>query len=84
MKELREYVEQKNAWTAIFGDRPLDLVYPEDRQKIAESIDSDLSPENLCMDGEASASFVRKRMIQLRHAAEQLQQLDPSIKFYEL
>lgn len=83
MKELKAYVEQKNAWRAIFKDRKLDLAYSADRQQIANSIDADLSPENLTCDGELSPSQVQKRYTQLTRAAAQLKELDPSVTMYE-
>jgi len=83
MKELKAYVEQKNKWTAIFGDAPLDLSNAEDRKKIASSIDADLSPENLSCDGELAASQVRARYRTLSKCAEQLLELDPSVQIYE-
>ena len=83
MKELNAYVEQKNSWGKIFGDKPLDLNNAQDRQKIANSIDADLSPENLTCDGELSRSQVQAKYTRLTRAAEQLLKLDSSVKFYE-
>jgi hypothetical protein len=81
MKNLKSYVEQKNRWNAIFGGRP--LVIGPDNQKIANMIDSELSPENLTCDGELSRTEVNRRYRQLTTAASELQKLDPSVKFYE-
>jgi hypothetical protein len=83
MKNLKAYVDQKNRWDTIFGRPALDLNNPQDRQRIAENIDSDLSPENLTCDGEAPVSGIRKRYAQLTAAARELKQLDPTVKFYE-
>jgi hypothetical protein len=83
MKALEQYVERKNSWGLLFGSKPLSLNSAEDRQAIADSIDSDLSPENLTCDGELSRSAVNARYTQLTRAAAQLQKLDPSVKFYE-
>jgi hypothetical protein len=83
MKALEQYVERKNSWGLLFGSKPLSLNSAEDRQAIANSIDSDLSPENLTCDGELSRSAVNARYTQLTRAAAQLQKLDPSVKFYE-
>jgi hypothetical protein len=83
MKNLKAYVDQKNRWDTIFGTPALDLTNPKDRQRIAESIDSDLSPENLSCDGELPMTQVRARYRQLTAAARELQQLDPTVKFYE-
>ena len=83
MKALEQYVERKNSWGKVFGSKPLSLSNAKDRQAIASSIDSDLSPENLSCDGELSRSAVNARYSQLTRAAAQLQKLDPSVKFYE-
>jgi hypothetical protein len=83
MKELKALVAQHNAWDAIFGSPALDLNKAADRQKIADKIDSALSPENLSCDGELAAGQVRARYRALTKAAEQLQKLDPTVKFYE-
>jgi hypothetical protein len=83
MKALEQYVERKNSWGKLFGSKALDLNSAKDRQAIADSIDSDLSPENLSCDGELSRSAVNARYTQLTRAAAQLQKLDPAVKFYE-
>ena len=81
MKNLKAYVDQKNRWDMIFG-RPA-LVIGQHNQQIAESIDSDLSPENLTCDGELSRTAVQQRYRQLTAAARELKELDPAVKFYE-
>lgn len=81
MKNLKAYVERKNAWSKLFGSQP--LVIGRDNQKIADSLDCDLSPENLHCDGEISAAQARAKYRALTAAARELQQLDPSVKFYE-
>ena len=83
MKELKEYVNQKNSWNAIFNKKGLSLTSSEDRQRIADMIDSDLSPENLTCDGELPRGTVIARHKQLTKVAKQLLALDPTVKFYE-
>jgi hypothetical protein len=83
MKHLKQYVDQKNAWEALFGHPALDINNPQHRVQIANAIDSDLSPENLSCDGELSAAQVRARYRTLTSAAEELLVLDPSITFME-
>ena len=83
MKELKEYVNQKNSWNAIFNKKGLSLTSAEDRQRIADMIDSDLSPENLTCDGELPRGTVIARHKQLTKVAKQLLALDPAVKFYE-
>ena len=84
MKALQEYVAQKNSWGKLFGSKPLDLNSAQDRQKIADSIDADLSPENLHCDGEISPSAAMAKYRKLKQVAEQLKELDSSVTFYEL
>ena len=83
MKALQQYVDQKNSWGKLFGNKPLSLTNAQDRQKIANSIDADLSPENLTCDGELPRGQVQARYRQLTQAAKELRQLDPAVKFYE-
>ena len=80
---IEQYVDQKNAWGKIFGSRPLSLLNAADRQKIAASLDSDLSPENLTCDGELPRAEVNRRYKELMTAARQLKKYDPTVKFYE-
>ncbi len=81
MKNLQKYLDQKNQWNSIFGGKP--LIIGQDNQRIAEMIDSDLSPENLTCDGELPRSQVQARFRQLTAAATELRSLDPTVKFYE-
>ena len=80
---LTAYVDRKNSFAKIFGSRQLSLQNAVDRQAIADSIDADLSPENLTCDGELSRTQVQARYKALTKAAKELQKLDPSVKFYK-
>ena len=82
MQALNDYVAQKNYWNSLFGSAPLDLNSAQDRKTIAQSIDSELSPENLSCDGELPASQVRARYKQLNTVAKQLVKLDPTVQQY--
>jgi hypothetical protein len=83
MSALQTYLDRKNAYGTIFGAKALTLDSAVDRQKIADSIDCDLSPENLTCDGELPRSIVQARYNELTKAARELQKLDPKVKFYE-
>ena len=83
MKELKAYVEQTNKWNAMFKGTQYSLSSASDRQKLANKIDADLSPENLTCDGELPAATVRARHKQLTAVAKQLMALDPTVSFYE-
>jgi hypothetical protein len=80
---LESFVEQENSWGKIFGKPALSLLRAEDRQKIADIIDSKLSPENLTCDGELNRQQVQIRYGILTRAAQELQSIDPSVTFYE-
>jgi hypothetical protein len=85
MKELKAYVDQKNKWHSLFNKNAnyLDITKAGDRQRVANMIDSELSPENLTCDGELPAATVRARHKQLTTVAKQLMSIDPTVKFYE-
>ena len=83
MKELKQYVLQKNEWNAIFNRGQYTLESAADRQAIADSIDAALSPENLTCDGELPRAQVIARKKFLDRAAAQLLALDPAVKMYE-
>ena len=86
MRTLQAYVDSKNKWRAVFGKGPLSLDSATDRQRIAEAIDAELSPENLTCDGELPYSQVKARHNKLILAARQLAELDPEAAkvIYEL
>ena len=83
MSALNTYLDRKNAFAKMFGQRALSLQESADRQRIADSIDADMSPENLTCDGELSRSQVQTRYRALMAAAKELKKLDSSVKFYE-
>jgi hypothetical protein len=80
---LEAFVAQENAWGRVFNRRPLSLLRAQDRQQIADRIDSQLSPENLSCDGELSRTEVNRRYRKLTQCAEQLLTIDPAIRFSE-
>jgi hypothetical protein len=80
---IEQYVDQKNSWGALFGNKPLSLLNAKDRQTVAESIDSDLSPENLTCDGEIRGAQLQAKYRFLTRCAQELQSIDSSITFYE-
>jgi hypothetical protein len=83
MKALAQFVKQRNQFNSVFGIKALDLTVAADRQRIAEIVDSALSPENLTCDGELSRGQVQSRYRELTQVAKELKQLDPAVTFYE-
>jgi hypothetical protein len=79
---IEQYVDQKNQWAGLFGGQRLSLLNKADRQRIADSLDADLSPENLTCDGELPRAEVQKRYNFLTRAAKELKSIDPSVEMY--
>ncbi len=79
---IEQYVDQKNQWAGLFGGRRLSLLNKQDRQKIADSLDADLSPENLTCDGELPRAEVQRRYNFLTRAAKELKSIDPAVEMY--
>jgi hypothetical protein len=84
ISNIEQYVEQKNRWAKIFGSKELSLLNAKDRQSIANSLDADLSPENLTCDGEVRGNALRQKQAYLFRCAEELLSIDPSVTFYEM
>ena len=82
MTSLQAYINQKNKWNAIFKGEQFELETAQGRQRVAQSLDADLSPENLTCDGELPRSQVNARYRQLTAAARELIALDPSTAQY--
>ena len=85
MKALQAYIEQKNRWNAIFKGEQFEVKSAAGRKRIAQSLDADLSPENLTCDGEVRGVELRKKQDYLNQCVTELIRLDPSVKesFYE-
>ncbi len=83
MTALQKYIDQKNHWNSFFKGEQYEIQTAKGRQRVADMIDSALSPENLTCDGELPRAEVNRRYKELMAAAKQLKKLDPSVKFYE-
>ncbi len=79
---IEQYVDQKNQWAVMFGGKKLSLLDKADRQRIADSLDADLSPENLTCDGELRGAELQKRYNFLTRAAKELKSIDPAVEMY--
>ena len=82
MRALNTWIDQQNTWGKIWGNAPLSLDTAADRKRIAQKIDSALSPENLTCDGELPRAEVNRRYRELTAAAKDLIKLDPSVAQY--
>jgi hypothetical protein len=83
MSTLKNYVDRKNTFNTMFKRPMLSLDVASDRQRIADMIDCDLSPEHLTCDGELPRAEVNRRYRELTSAAKELKALDPTIRFHE-
>ena len=83
MKALQAYVEQKNKWNKLFKGKQYEIQTALGRQEVADSLESDLSPENLSCDGELPHNQIHAKYRALTAAVQELQKLDPTVKFYE-
>lgn len=81
-QNLNEYVTNLNNWRKMWNKRPYDIYDANDRQLLAENLDSELSPENLTCDGELPISVVNARHKALTKICKELKALDSSVKFY--
>jgi hypothetical protein len=79
MRALNAWIDQQNKWAGIWKNTPYEIQTAAGRKRVAEAIDSALSPENLSCDGELPRSQVQARYRALTAAAQDLVKLDPSM-----
>jgi len=79
MKALNAWIDQQNQWASIWKNAVYEVQTAAGRKRVAEAIDSALSPENLSCDGELPRSQVQARYRSLTAAAKDLIRLDPSM-----
>lgn len=74
MKHLLDYVEQKNVWNRYARRQLIDAanLTSAQIQELYESIQCDLSPENLCCDGELRGAALRKKTTMINGALREL------------
>ncbi|HSX23300.1 MAG TPA: hypothetical protein VLE97_11055 [Gaiellaceae bacterium] len=78
MKNLAAFVAQQNLRASVFGGKQLDAknLSADDRAKLADALDSALSPENLCCDGELRGRALQQKSRMLNGALRELQALE--------
>jgi len=74
MSHLTKYVADINSWNQIFNKKTpkLSINSPVDREKIRQRLECDLSPENLCCDGELGGAALRRKADYLNGALAEL------------
>jgi hypothetical protein len=75
MKNLKQYVEQKNRWSVLLGKTPIDVnkLTAAEAHWLLDSIECDLSPENLTCDGELRGMELRRKQRMLTEARDELE-----------
>lgn len=76
MKNLTAFVAQQNFHASLFGGKPLDVNRPADRAQLLSTLESALSPENLCCDGELRGRALQQKSRMLNGALRELQALE--------
>ena len=77
-QHLRSYIESRNALLAFFrGSHPIDPdnISYQDARDLLEAVECDLSPENLCCDGELRGRALQQKAARLHGAKAALEEL---------
>ena len=75
----------KNSWNAMFSGEP---TFPSDVRDLTDAhkgllqdlVECDLSPENLCQDGEAHPRYVERQRKHLEQVLVDLESVNPSVE----
>ncbi|WP_415913129.1 hypothetical protein [Neptuniibacter sp. QD37_11] len=72
---LSRYLDSKNSFRKLFGDSEILFpMRPRECQSIFLLVANDLSPENLCCDGEISQEEVKRRKHYFQQVWRQLEE----------
>jgi hypothetical protein len=84
MRALNAWIDHQNRWSHVFRGQTVvyEITTAQGRKRVAQAIDSALSPELLTCDGELSRTEVNRRYRALTAAARDLLKLDPSLAQY--
>jgi hypothetical protein len=75
MRYTKQYVEQRNFYNKLFK-KPLldaDKLTTQQVKELLDSLEGDLSPENLTCDGELRGAALKKRATMLNGAKRELE-----------
>ena len=77
MEYLAQFIDNQNRQNAIFGGEQMDLSKLDDAlaQKLFGMLEGELSPENLCCDGELPHAQVKVKATLLNGAVRDLEKL---------
>jgi hypothetical protein len=85
-KNLTQYTANKNMWRKLTGQPLYDVfnLSAVDVAELAQSLDCDLSPENLYCDGEISATQARTKYNFLVKVIKELRTVGHPFTLYEV
>ena len=73
MQTLKQFIEDNNRWIALFGTPPVTFPLTQaDADRIARTLDSKLSPENLHCDGEITVAEANRKYNKLTRVYREL------------
>jgi hypothetical protein len=74
-KYLTQYIIQQNRMREIFSKPQIDPanIRPAEARNLLDNLECDLSPENLCCDGELRGPALRQKTIMLTEAKKALE-----------
>ena len=80
---LRKYINQRNQMATLFGGPAIDPknLTAEVKLELAKQLLCDLSPENLCCDGELRGARLRTKAQMLNAAKADLEALGQSVEW---
>ena len=80
MTQLKTFIDGKNLWRSFGDQAPYDInnLSQKDVNELADSLDGEMSPENLHCDGEISAAQARKKAKHFTAAYKELTALAAS------
>jgi len=74
MQTLKQFIEDNNRWIQLFGTPPVTFPLTQaDADRLARTLDSKLSPENLHCDGEISTAEANRKYQFLATVARELE-----------
>ena len=72
---LTQYIERKNFTRSLFKQTVIDPtnISPREARELLDALDNDLSPENLCCDGELRGVPLKAKAKMLKEAQKALE-----------
>jgi hypothetical protein len=77
MQHLAQYLEQRNFWKRLSGKPELriEAINQREADELFRSLGCELSPENLCCDGELRGAALKRKAAMLKGAVKDLERM---------